>query len=332
MEELPWVEKHRPNSLDEIAGHDQNIQILKLFVKKRSIPHLILSGPAGTGKTSTAVSLTNDALKKFVKGDPQLSGLVVFRNASEENRIKDVDEIKRFVFERALKINVLRKNEGYNYYKFVILDESDNMGNEAQRKYRRIIEKAPPYVKFIFICNFPENIIDPIVSRCAVFRFNPLSLDHVVLQLKNILNIEGIKIKRSILSIVYEATNGDLRSAVNSIQTISYLSKSKMTEKNICDFFGILTSNNVDKYIEGLVEGKYTKILSSLSSISELFPRNFLIQVYRKISKMDITIDLKKSIWRAIGESDYRITETGDEKLHLYGLSGEISKIMGDIQ
>lgn len=161
-ESSPWVEKYRPKSLTGIISQTLTVQSLQEFVKKKTLPHLIFAGPAGTGKTSAAMSLIYD----FIGTINIPPDTILEKNASDEVRMKNLGQIKNFVFHRGIT--------NTNGYKFVILDEADNIPKAVQSAFRRIIEMAPSNVKFIFMCNFVEKIIDPLLSRCAIFRFYPL--------------------------------------------------------------------------------------------------------------------------------------------------------------
>jgi len=167
MLEIPWTEKYRPTTFDEIVSQNIAINNLKKFVKTTNIPHLIFTGPAGTGKTSTALIIARYFLK-----DEQLDTNLLELNASDTVRIDFVRNVlKNFVNQSLVKDGSL---------KFVLLDEADNIPGQVQQALRRIIEKTSNNIKFILLCNYINRIIDPIVSRCAVFRFVTLSKEKIV--------------------------------------------------------------------------------------------------------------------------------------------------------
>jgi DNA polymerase III gamma/tau subunit len=159
---IPWVEKYRPNNLGEIIGHEWIVKALRTFVDQKSIPHMIFTGPAGTGKTSAAVAIVKDLLGKDFTPDQILE-----LNASDNVRMDTVqNEIKTFTLSSSFM--------GKQNFKLIILDESDNIPTEPQQALRRIIEKSPPNIKFIFMCNYENRLIDPIKSRCALLRFTQI--------------------------------------------------------------------------------------------------------------------------------------------------------------
>ncbi|MFX1326838.1 MAG: AAA family ATPase, partial [Promethearchaeota archaeon] len=207
--ETPWVEKYRPETFNDIVSQSIAINNLKEFVKTTDIPHLIFTGPAGTGKTSTALIIAKSFLdeKEF---DTNLLEL----NASDTVRIDFVRNIlKSFVNQCLIKNGSL---------KFVILDEADNIPSQVQQALRRIIEKASSNIKFILLCNYINRIIDPIVSRCAVFRFVTLPKEKIIERLRYIAEKEKLKIpsnqSEEFFNQLYFISGGDLRKAINSLQ------------------------------------------------------------------------------------------------------------------
>ena len=161
MDTLPWMEKYRPNNINEIISHHQNITTIKKLLLGDALPHLLFYGSPGTGKTSTIL-----ALAKEIYGD-NIRLMVMKLDASDDRGINSVrEDIKGF----AEKSNMFQKG-----VKLIILDEADSMTFDAQFALRRIIEKYSTSVRFCLICNYENKIIPAIKSRCANFRFNPIS-------------------------------------------------------------------------------------------------------------------------------------------------------------
>ena len=180
--ETPWVEKYRPNSFDDIVSQSIAINNIKSFVSSGNMPHMIFSGPAGTGKTSTALIIA----KALLKGE-DYNRNVLELNASDTRRLKYMrDVLKVFTTQSSFV--------GENQLKIVILDEADNLRTDAQQALRRIIEKTSSHVKFIILCNYINRIIDPIISRCAVFRFVELPEEKIIERLDYISKKEAIQI------------------------------------------------------------------------------------------------------------------------------------------
>ena len=180
---IPWVEKYRPKSFDDIVSQNIVINSLKAFIKKGDMPHMIFTGPAGTGKTSAALIIA----KEMLKGEYYYRDLLEL-NASDTVRMDYVRSvIKNFVNQNM----IIRKKRSL---KILILDEADNIPNQVQQALRRIMEKASTKVKFILMCNYINRIIDPIISRCAVFRFVNLPKEKIVKRLKYIAKQENLSI------------------------------------------------------------------------------------------------------------------------------------------
>jgi len=211
MEYLPWVEKYRPQKIDGIISHDQNIETIKKMLAGMSLPHLLFHGTPGTGKTSLILAIANElygATKNL---------MVMKLDASDDRGINSVrEEIKGF----AEKVNMFNKG-----VKLIILDEADSMTFDAQFALRRIIEKYSRTTRFCLICNYENKIIPAIRSRCANFRFSPISVHHIQNKLKFICKEEGLTYDENVLEIISSLSKGDLRKSINFLQSLSLQSK-----------------------------------------------------------------------------------------------------------
>ena len=234
MNTLPWVEKHRPTSLDMIKGQDINIECLEKLIENKSLPHLLFYGNSGTGKTSTIMAIIN---KLFGKNK---AFSLMKLDASDDRGINSVrEEIKGF----AEKKNFFNKS-----IKIIILDEADNMTFDAQFALRRIIEKYSEDTRFCLICNFENKIIPAIKSRCANFKFNPISEDVISNNLEEICTKEKIKYKIKSLKIISKLSNGDMRKAINLLQSV-YLKDKTLKQKSIYETAGIPSDVTIKKFL-----------------------------------------------------------------------------------
>lgn len=317
MEFEPWVEKYRPKSIDAIYGHTQIITYLRSCLTKTNFPHLMFVGSAGTGKTATTISFINDIYLYKCRKDRVPSDAVLLRNASEKNRVRDNDEIKDFVFAKSL--------DSRHPYKFVVLDEADSMTGTRQFILRRVLEMAPPNVKFIFMCNDVENIIDPILSRCAVFFFSPLPIAQTMINLRAICDKEAVQLSDDILKIVVEFSRGDMRSAVNSIQIIAGMVKPTLDD--LYRFFNILPQAKLDEIGYQFTNNEEINLKDILTFFPESASRNFLRQIIYWFLDQPIPDLVLKRIIEVIAKIDLRLTQGDDHEIQIAALFNEIQLI-----
>ncbi len=204
---LPWVEKYRPKRIDEIISHAQNIETIKKLLIGGSLPHLLFHGSSGTGKTSTIMALAKEIYGNNVR-------LMVMKlDASDDRGINSVrEDIKGF----AEKSNMFQKG-----VRLIILDEADSMTFDAQFALRRIIEKYSATIRFCLICNYENKIIPAIRSRCANFRFSNIDIKHICFKLNQIAKSENLKYEPNVIETIGILAKGDLRKAINLLQSIS---------------------------------------------------------------------------------------------------------------
>src|ERR687889_1636472 len=205
---LMWSEKYRPKKLSEVVDQKEIIKGISNLIKSPDIPHMLFAGPAGVGKTTTALCIAMELLgEEWRKNTLEL-------NASDERGIKMVRErVKEF----AASIKLASDRE-FGRPKIIILDEADEMTSEAQTALRRIIEDSAKTTRFIIICNYLSQIIEPIQSRCVVFRFRRLSREDVSDHLRFICEKQGVRFEEKAFSTIYDSTLGDLRHSINILQ------------------------------------------------------------------------------------------------------------------
>jgi replication factor C small subunit len=314
--EIPWVEKYRPQSFENIVSQNIVINTLKEFIKNTDMPHMIFAGPAGTGKTSTALIIVKNFLKK-----EELSTKLLEVNASDTVRIDFVRNVlKNFVNQNIIKDGSL---------KFVILDEADNIPGQVQQALRRIIEKASINIKFILLCNYINRIIDPIISRCAVFRFVNLPKEKIVERLKYIAGQEKLQIPIDKSEKFYEhlffISGGDLRKAINTLQMAVALELLNNLDLNeILKISGFMDKGTLDELIVAFKSKDFKKSRDIIDSIETLDSRNFIRQIDDALSHVNIEPNKISALRSFIGDIDYRISQGANENIQVSALLAEI--------
>ncbi|MDO8647566.1 MAG: replication factor C small subunit [Candidatus Diapherotrites archaeon] len=314
--ELPWVEKYRPERLADVVGQKEIAKRLESYVKNRNLPNLLFSGPAGVGKTTSSIAMA----KELFGGSFQQNFLEL--NASDTRGIEVVrGEIKDFA-------RTLAFDSGF---KIIFLDESDALTQDAQQALRRTMEKYTRTVRFVLSCNYSSKIIEPIQSRCVVFRFKPLSSKEVEERLKMICANEGLKIEEKALKAIYYVSQGDLRKSINILQASSSFSKS-ITEENVYSVSSRARPEEIKEMIKFALNADFLKAREKLDFL--LFEygmsgEDVILQLYREV--MDLPEDelpskTKIELVDIIGEYNFRLVEGASERIQLEALLAQFGK------
>ncbi|AXI25622.1 replication factor C small subunit [Methanofervidicoccus sp. A16] len=313
--DIPWVEKYRPKRLDEITGHEEIVKRLKNYVKRKSMPHLLFSGPPGVGKTTAALCLARELFGENWRDN------FLELNSSDERGI-DVIRTKVKDFARTKPI-------GDAPFKIIFLDESDALTSDAQNALRRTMEKYSDVCRFILSCNYPSRIIPPIQSRCAIFRFSPLKKEDIAKKIKEICEKEGLTIDEKGLDAIIYVSEGDLRKAINVLQTAATVSKN-ITDEIVYKVASRARPTEVRQMMNLALEGKFNEardLLYKLMIDWGMSGEDVLVQMFREIPNLDIDERKKVAILEAIGECDYRIVEGANERIQLSALLAKLGML-----
>ncbi len=307
--ELPWTEKYRPDTLDDVVGHPDITDRLEAYVEKKNMPNLLFTGPAGTGKTAAAL-----AMGKELFGD-KLDENFLELNASDE---RGIDVIRGKIKDFAATVPY-----GEVGFKVIFLDESDSLTSDAQNALRRTMESFSDTTRFILTGNYSSKLIDPIQSRCALFRFNPLSEEKVKDRLKHIANEEDLEVEDEAYNALIYSSQGDLRKAINYLQTASTL-KEKITEEDIYKIASRARPEEVKQIITLGLDGEFEKAREKLDDLLYKYGmsgEDVILQIYRETMKNDdIPEEDKVEIIDKIGEYNFRVTEGANERIQLESL------------
>ncbi|KAK3990765.1 P-loop containing nucleoside triphosphate hydrolase protein [Cladorrhinum sp. PSN332] len=212
---LPWVEKYRPATLDDVSGHQDILATINKFVDSNRLPHLLLYGPPGTGKTSTIL-----ALARRIYGSENLRQMVLELNASDDRGIDVVrEQIKTFASTKQIfNLGAQANRSGLASFKLIILDEADAMTNTAQMALRRIMEKYTANTRFCIIANYSHKLSPALLSRCTRFRFSPLKEKDIRVLVDKVIEEERVKIMPEATESLVRLSKGDMRRALNVLQ------------------------------------------------------------------------------------------------------------------
>jgi replication factor C small subunit len=307
IEETLWVEKFRPESLDEVIGHEKTIDRLKKYVEDKEVPHMIFAGPAGTGKTATITAFARE-----VFGDGWRSNLTEM-NASDERGIDDIRN----------KVKTIARSSpsGEADYKIIFLDEADQLTRDAQPALRRIMEDYSDRTRFFLSCNYPEKLIDPLQSRCTIFRFGRLSDEEIRGVIKRVASKEELECDPFAIDKIIRESRGDARRAINTLQSSSI--DGQVTPDSVKTVTGVVNDALIEEIVDSAIEGDLDEAMSRLDvevlkqgANTQTLCDSFL----RVIKRRDMPAPGKAKCIDKIAECEWRVLRGANSNVQFHSL------------
>ena len=309
-----WVEKYRPQKISELVNHKEIVGSINSMLKNQSeLPHLLFSGSAGVGKTTAALCVSREILGEHWRD------YTLELNASDERGINMVRErVKKFSRFAGLNTEIP--------FKIIILDEADEMTNDAQTALRRIIEDTAKICRFILIANNLSKIIEPIQSRCVVFKFTKISTKEILPQLKSISKKEKIKTDEKGLNAISDYAEGDLRHAINILQAAA--SSGSVTESTVKSVVGLTKTKDVQDVLKLALDGKISDSRDKMIELIKVYgmsESDFLKYITQAVfSSKSNNLEAMLEI---IAKYDYRVLVGANPEIQLSALLAELAKI-----
>ena len=307
-----WTEKYRPKEFEDVVGQEHIVASIKNFVEAKQVPHLLFAGPAGCGKSTLALIIARKLFGEFWRQN------FLELNASDERGIAVV-RIKIKDFARTRSVNAP--------FKIIFLDEADALTSEAQNALRRTMETYSEGCRFIMGCNYSSKIIEPIQSRCAVFRFKSISPNEIVRRLKIISEKENLSADEAALESLAKISSGDIRRAINLLQACASLSGGKISEEAVYKVALEVQPKEVLKMIRDAAAGNFLsarqqlqKILSDGTDGSDLVK-----EVGRQILNGEFSEQQKAKLIERVGEFEWRIAQGGDPQVQLEAMLAQMA-------
>ena len=314
-----WTEKYRPEHFTDVKGQKEIVKRVKAFVEHKNMPHLLFAGPAGIGKTSLALVIAKKLFGKSWRDN------LLELNASDERGIDIIrHKVKDFARTRAI---------GDVPFKIIYLDECDALTREAQQALRRTMENYTQTCRFILAANYSSKIIDPIQSRCAVFRFKPLENTEIEKIIELISQSEKFKINKEAIDALIVVAEGDCRKLENLLQSCAVISKN-ITKDLIFSIAAFAEPKEIDSVLKLALKNEFIQARNKMLNIMlnyGLSGLDIIKQIQKEIINLNINNRKKMQLIEKCGEIEFRLTEGSDEFIQLEALLSQIALAGQDV-
>lgn len=323
MDSLPWVEKYRPKSIDQVVYQEEVVRTLKKSLETGNLPHLLFHGPPGTGKTSTILAVAHQLF-----GPEMFHERVMELNASDERGI-DVVRNKVKNFARVTANSTSSGEYPCPNFKIIVLDEADSMTPDAQAALRRTMELYVKSTRFCLICNYVSRIIDPIASRCARYPFKPLSAESTAKHIRKIADAESLSYDDDVVDTIVKVSSGDMRKAITLLQSAYRLYAGKLTAHTILHIAGVVPDKLLHNYLSACKSKSFEKVHNIIYELEKegYSTEQVLYQIHEVLLSSKDYDDLQKaSIAEVLASAHHALLDGADETLQLLRVSSVITQ------
>ncbi|KAJ6107111.1 hypothetical protein N7523_008434 [Penicillium sp. IBT 18751x] len=349
LDNLPWVEKYRPSSLDDVSGHQDILATINRFIEANRLPHLLLYGPPGTGKTSTVL-----ALARRIYGEKNMRQMVLELNASDDRGIDVVrEQIKTFASTKQIfSMAPQAGGSGMAGFKLIVLDEADAMTATAQMALRRIMERYTANTRFCIIANYTHKLSPALLSRCTRFRFSPLKEADIRVLVDQVIEKEQVRIQPDAVDSLVTLSKGDMRRALNVLQACHASSKplpmrnapdaplpepETITNATIYECIAAPHPSDIQEIMSTILStSDVTSCLNTVNTLKAnkgLALADILSALADQLQRLEVPAQTRITWLEGLAEIEWRLSGGGSEAIQTGGMVGVVRngcELMGD--